>query len=123
MEQRNRLLTLRKQLHHEEVNLLNKSRQKIIEKNTKDRQWALEKILSDVEQNRAAEELEVIKAESDMIKQYSELLHHKIYLEEALNADQQSPDPRSEHKLLKKHQQKLNEELERVSFVMEKVRN
>ncbi|KAF2887046.1 hypothetical protein ILUMI_19127, partial [Ignelater luminosus] len=112
-EQRRRLVDLRKTLHQEETAILNKSREKIVEKNISERRRALEKILSQVEQSRAAEELEIIKAESDLVKHYSELLHHKIHLEEALNSEQPYPVPSAEHEVLKKQQRLLAEELEK----------
>lgn len=111
---------MRKRLHQEETAILNKSREKIVEKNINERRRALEKIISEVEQSRAAEELEMIKAESDLVKHYSELLHHKIHLEEALNSEQPYPGPSVEHEVLKKQQKLLAEELEKVGTSKER---
>lgn len=84
-------------------------------RNLKEKQSALEQLLKDVEQTRVTEEIEVTKAESDLIRHYSELLHYKIKLEEALNVNQPTPGLSSEYKLLKHQQQKLAESLNTVS--------
>ncbi|KAK5648993.1 hypothetical protein RI129_003885 [Pyrocoelia pectoralis] len=107
-EKRDHVNELRRQLQLEEIELLNKSRQQILEKSSKQRQQELEQIMGNVEQTCATEEVELAKAESDLVKRYSELLHHKIKLENSL----QSTDVSNEHYVLKLHQEKLVKVLE-----------
>ncbi|KAF5292337.1 hypothetical protein FQA39_LY03371 [Lamprigera yunnana] len=110
-EQRSRINEMRKHLQLEEINIINKSRERILDRNTKQKEYQLQQLLDHVQQNRVAEEIEIVKTEGDLVKRYSELLHQKIKLEQSLQGEHPSPGLSNEYRLLKVQQQKLIEAL------------
>lgn len=84
IKQRENLAKLRKLFQQEEIGMLAASRHMLNIKMCKDKQRAIQKILKVLEENRHTTNVEVLKAEGDIIGHYSKILKSRQQIESML---------------------------------------
>lgn len=111
LEHRKELANMRKLLHQEELGLQATSHHSLQLNVNRGKQRALEKILDAIEENRSNADVEVLKAEGDLLKHYSQLLKTREQIERLLMDEKPQ-----EKKILTEEQKLLDEEIHNVKL-------
>lgn len=111
--QREKLEKLRKSLINEETEILNVTKQKLQERQQNEYKSKLGLLLENLNLNET--EHSANKLKNDLVQRYSELLKHKIKLEQFLMPeDGFLPSRRKYFDILHQHQDELNNELKKL---------
>lgn len=104
---------MQKELHEEELANLVVSRDKLLERNVREKCATLERLINNVESNKFAEQLEMERAQSSFLQQRKELLQIKSQIEGFLQP-KSSTKHTAHHSSLVQQQKSLTEEIKRV---------
>lgn len=107
---------LRKQLHEEELQILQSSRDKISSTSAKEKQEVLENLMVTINQCRESSEVDVLKAEADMLKHFWHLLKCRIDIENLLDCKRNEDN--FEKIKLQLQNKLLQEEISKVQFLI-----
>lgn len=113
LEEKRKLIEMQKQLHEEELRKLEVSRDKLLEKNVREKCAVLERLIKTVDSNKLTEELEMEKAKSNFLQKRKELLELKSDIEQFL---QPQDVPRyTSHNSIIEQQIDLTQEIKKVT--------
>lgn len=87
-EEKTKLAVIKKSIEQEKLNWLSNLRAKSTSSSISSRKEALKRLFSKIHATRANNDLEVIQAETDLLKHYSNLLMHKLQIEQLLESEE-----------------------------------
>nr|CAD7432689.1 unnamed protein product [Timema monikensis] len=113
--QRQKVMSLRRELRDRELELLKGAKDKIMRQNTRQRQATLERLLDDINHKRSQEEAELAMAKEEMRRHYTQIELNKKELECQLGVGQMiGPSLSMEHRLIQQQQEQLDQEMRKL---------